>query len=411
MNTRFFLKDQKGNIYINVDVTGNGLRQKLSTGILLNSEKDWNPKSNELRGNDLNAIACNKKLQDIQNTVKELATQYALKNEPLTPEILKKELLEVIAPHRAKVVQISKGFTNLIDQVQEYQNNRPIGQADNTYRDKCDFLKVLKLFAKKYGKQSLDYVNIGFEFEEAFMRFLYEEKKYAINSANARKSLLKTFLFEATKNRWNTNRDFEYFKCVSEQPDTIALTEEEVDALDKLKNLTPVLERSRDAFVFTCLTGLRFGDTMLFNPEQRGDKSITFKAEKTGEEVTMYLRKRAGEILDKYNNKFPKLYPTNYNEDLKVLASKIPSLSVLIEKHTNKGGIKKTEKIYKCDLVTAHTGRRTFATNAVIRGMSIPIIMSITGHRTEKAFKKYVRFDKLKIRDIQMNDMKRVGWV
>ncbi|ULT44202.1 hypothetical protein KRR40_13025 [Niabella defluvii] len=48
----------------------------------------------------------------------------------------------------------------------------------------------------------------------------------------------------------------------------------------------------------------------------------------------------------------------------------------------------------KYDLVSSHTGRRSFATNSYIDGVPAISIMAITGHRTESAFLKYLKLSK-----------------
>ena len=45
----------------------------------------------------------------------------------------------------------------------------------------------------------------------------------------------------------------------------------------------------------------------------------------------------------------------------------------------------------KHELVTTHTARRSFATNQYLAGFPTISIMNITGHRTEKAFMKYIK--------------------
>lgn len=50
-----------------------------------------------------------------------------------------------------------------------------------------------------------------------------------------------------------------------------------------------------------------------------------------------------------------------------------------------------TERLPKCDLITSHTGRRSFATNMYKRKIPSLTIMSITGHKTEKSFLKYIK--------------------
>jgi integrase len=41
-------------------------------------------------------------------------------------------------------------------------------------------------------------------------------------------------------------------------------------------------------------------------------------------------------------------------------------------------------------MVTAHTARRSFATNSYNRGIPVQTIMHTTGHKTEKTFRKYL---------------------
>ena len=49
------------------------------------------------------------------------------------------------------------------------------------------------------------------------------------------------------------------------------------------------------------------------------------------------------------------------------------------------------KEYFKHQLVTSHTARRTFCTNAFLDGIPVLSIMSISGHRTEKAFLRYIK--------------------
>jgi integrase len=55
------------------------------------------------------------------------------------------------------------------------------------------------------------------------------------------------------------------------------------------------------------------------------------------------------------------------------------------------GGKLITEKKPKYDLVSSHTCRRSFCTNMYKRGLPTIMIMSISGHKTEKSFLKYIK--------------------
>jgi site-specific recombinase XerD len=52
--------------------------------------------------------------------------------------------------------------------------------------------------------------------------------------------------------------------------------------------------------------------------------------------------------------------------------------------------ILKRSKLKK-DLLVSHTARRTFCTQALLRGTDIPVIMAISGHRDVKTFMSYVK--------------------
>lgn len=56
-----------------------------------------------------------------------------------------------------------------------------------------------------------------------------------------------------------------------------------------------------------------------------------------------------------------------------------------------RGGISETLEYSKSELVSSHTGQRSFATNMYNRGLPTLMIMNITGHQTEKSFLTYIK--------------------
>jgi hypothetical protein len=47
----------------------------------------------------------------------------------------------------------------------------------------------------------------------------------------------------------------------------------------------------------------------------------------------------------------------------------------------------------KWEMVMTHTARRSFCTNMYLKGIPVPTIMAISGHKTEKNFYKYIKAD------------------
>jgi integrase len=46
--------------------------------------------------------------------------------------------------------------------------------------------------------------------------------------------------------------------------------------------------------------------------------------------------------------------------------------------------------------ISSHTARRSFCTNEYLAGTPSDLIMAISGHKTEKAFRTYIKADKMK---------------
>ena len=62
-----------------------------------------------------------------------------------------------------------------------------------------------------------------------------------------------------------------------------------------------------------------------------------------------------------------------------------------VSKEITKAGKKVTLHLEKWEMISSHTARRSFATNEYLNGTPSITIMAITGHKTEKAFLKYIK--------------------
>src|SRR5699024_10070203 len=95
---------------------------------------------------------------------------------------------------------------------------------------------------------------------------------------------------------------------------------------------------------------------------------------------------------DKYNGKLPKpISNQKFNLYLKEISKKVESLSATVSKTMIRAGKKVSTEYKKWQLVSSHVARRSFATNAYLQGIPTLTIMAVTGHKTEKAFLRYIR--------------------
>jgi len=151
----------------------------------------------------------------------------------------------------------------------------------------------------------------------------------------------------------------------------------------------------KDFFVLACLTGLRHSDFARLDKKHfiNDNQIIRLKTKKTGKIVTIPVDKFVLDIMNKYDWKLPKCYCVQeFNKTLKGICQRIDTFAkdVLWERTVGLKVVSKTVKKY--DLITTHTGRRSFATNIYKKNeFTTYDIMRMTGHSCEKTFYQYIR--------------------
>jgi integrase len=119
------------------------------------------------------------------------------------------------------------------------------------------------------------------------------------------------------------------------------------------------------------------------------------QTQKTGETVVIPIHSHVEAIMSRYEAKTPNSLPTpmsnqKMNDYLKELGE-LAGIAETINQTFTKGGKKVAVNYPKYELITTHTARRSFATNQYLAGFPSISIMKLTGHRTEKAFMKYIK--------------------
>lgn len=174
----------------------------------------------------------------------------------------------------------------------------------------------------------------------------------------------------------------------------VALSEEEVTAIYNLKNLSKEQKVARFWFIFNCWTAFRFSDLKRITDINISADTLKIRTQKTGVIVEMPLHWMVKALLEEVDYKLPELKTQqNYGAILKRLCRRAKiNEKILIERHEGNRFVRKT--IPKWQKVSAHTARRSFATNSYLAGIPTARIMLLTGHKTEAAFFKYICIDK-----------------
>jgi hypothetical protein len=263
----------------------------------------------------------------------------------------------------------------------------------------------LRLF-EEYRKEPITFDSFDAQFYEDFVFYLTYEvpqvrrkeliKGLKANSVGKTIKHLKSFLRDRMRKKIIPFMDLGAFKVMEEEVDSIYLSWKELSAIYHLDlSKQPQLEKYRDLFVLGCLTGFRFSDYSDIKPEEVRDGMLYVNQTKTHSTVVVPLKKDAKKILiDKYNMQMPQVSNVNFNYHIKEVA-RLAGIDEQI-KITHKRGNKITEEIKpKYAWVTSHTCRRSFCTNEYLDGTPTNLIMAISGHKTEKAFRRYIKADQV----------------
>ncbi len=358
----------------------------------------WNPKANRAKTTPKfpQSPEFNTRLAEIENDLKTLFLKLTNHKKIITPELFKREwdkqnnpTPEAEQPTRIEFVEFAEKFII----------NVSPSRAEGTITNYRNSLKHLKEFAQ-FTNTPLEFDSMGLDFHLDLMEYLKNHKKFAPNTIWRINKVLKMLLGEAAERKLTTNIDFKSkrFKAESEEPEVIYLNDSDLHKLNALALGTkPKLERVRDLFLVGCYSGLRFSDYNKLTPENitqyEGVNILNVNTQKTGQNIAIPLHPVVITILEKYKGQMPKgMSNQKFNEYLKQVA-RLAGITEPVTLEKTKGNLTITKTVSKWELVTTHTARRSFATNTFTAGMPAISIMKITGHRTEKAFLRYIRIN------------------
>jgi integrase len=243
---------------------------------------------------------------------------------------------------------------------------------------------------------ALNYDTITMDFYYDFLDFL-EKKGFSNNYIANQIKMLKTIMnysYEAKFHSNSTYKSKSFMKPNEQVEGIIYLNNNELDKLYKLV-LSGRHEIARDFFLISSYSGLRISDFLKLETESirqiNGTPVFDIKVKKTNRPLIIPIHPRILEILNKRDGQFPrKISEQQINKALKEIGEKAEiNQTIRIEKTI--GGKKTIIKKKKFELITAHSGRRNFCTNAYKSGMNTIDIMAISGHRSEETFYRYIR--------------------
>ncbi|CAM1346374.1 tyrosine-type recombinase/integrase [Tenacibaculum crassostreae] len=394
MTCTFNLKDKKKNgltlIYLKAYFKKEGKRFVYSTGESINpNEWDFkNRQPNNLTGRTSQADShrtIKRQLDRYSNLFLLITETYKNTNQELTVEKIRQEFdkeFKRVTAGKNKFYEAYDEFMSFKQKNQEW-SKATIKRYNNIKALLEDFEK-----SKKY-KITFDTINQKFYTE--FTDFCMVNRGHINNTFTRNVGLVKTFLFWALKNGHTYKADFINFKkkpkVITNQ---IALRKEDLETLLKSKMPSKKLERVKDVFIFSCVTGMRFGELKFVSRNIIEGKTLLLKEEKGSGKKSreIPLSSIALHVLEKYDYTLPIIANQKFNDYIKDVFEEAGYTHNVVKTSTRgKEVIREEMPFYK--RISSHTARRTFITMMKRNGKSDKLIAEISGHNDMKTLNQY----------------------
>lgn len=212
----------------------------------------------------------------------------------------------------------------------------------------------------------------------------------SINYKGAIISKLKVVMNEGYKQKYHKNEDFRQFKRMSEVPETIALSKDELDKLWSCEGLTQMEQKARDLFFIGVYCVARWEDYSRISSDNISGGMINYEQKKTGKTVILPVSPRLVECLRRNGGIAPQLSQQKFNEAIKRCCKKI-GMTDKLHISRSSGSARISEAKERWSMVSSHTARRTGATLLYLSGVPAKRVMLCTGHSTERVFISYIK--------------------
>jgi integrase len=389
MNIHFNLKSSANNsgetlILLFVSLPGQG-RLRKSTGHFIKTGQ-WDAKQQRAKRGYKFQSEINEELDYLEREIKALIPLYRAKGRELTFQSLTEEVDKIL-----KREKTTEDFFGLAERMKK--RLELVNPTSGTPRNYNSVIKLVREYLKYKKQDRMAFDDFTHKWFAGFFEYcltirgtythergIYKRevlKNLSEQSYAAKLKVIKAILKTAEKEGYLHCTDYKFLdKVKANNPDGkfIYLTEAEIKQLYSYKFKTEQYNQIRDILIFMSVTGLRISD--IYNYVVKDDNFIFIKTKKTKKEIYIPYSYHpiAVDLIKKYRDKLPYIGASEFNRLIKLVCKE--------------AGLKKWRQ------VSAHTGRRSLATNLFKREWPIGFIMQITGHTREEVFLQYIRMEK-----------------
>lgn len=359
------------------------------------SKTDWNPKEQRARKTGALANLINTRLDMLAREVERIYLEHDTAGKVLPIEKFR-QILDVFWRNRTNPRQEDVELLSFLETMPA--GRHAAGElAIDSLRAYSTLLSNIRAFENARKKPVL-FSSVDLDFLEDFKSFLQMRGSKPNTIAKMVKTLKSTMRL-AVDRGLTTNIAFQSrrFTAQGEKVEHIYLNESDLQKLETAV-LPESLANARDLFLMECCTGLRYIDLVSLTPDNftqvDGVDIISILTKKTGVRVSIPVLPMARRILERLGGMPRAITNQQLNKRVKIACEIAGLIGNVVSVRIRAG--KRIETVSrKCDLVTTHTARRSFATNEYLRavreGRDWRPIMAITGHKREIQFFEYIR--------------------
>lgn len=311
-------------------------------------------------------------------------------NRDVYPVIDSKWLKEVIRDFRSETKRKDKNiFVNFFE---DYIDRK----------DKSTFNPIAKRLQEFQDLQQIQFqiIDINSDFSREYSKWL-ESKKYTPGYINEELSHIKRVVKDAKKNRFTISElDLnDWIKLKDTEKETLDVVYLNWEEIEKVYNCdvsdSPMLDNMKSIILVSCLSGLRFSDVHKVILDEVKDNKIEISIKKKGnKKLTIPIDPRVKKLLEKKPIK--RISNTHFNDHIGTLMKKAGINALVTSRKRELEKVKDathriaiTKKRPKHEVVTSHTGRRSFCSN-YYGVFPTPVLMALSDHRTESSFLRYI---------------------
>lgn len=320
----------------------------ISTKISVDKNK-WNNAKKSVIGSSFESVKANKEIPKLEHKINNLFEDYIRTTDKPTKSQFKKYVEHKLY---GKWDELEVGKIKMDGLFDHFLKSKELS-IGAIRKKRYQFLgrKVNEFNIKKFGKSSVDFEVLNYEWRSEFKNFLKNQYDYKPSTINGYLKVLHSAIRHACKTgkiKFYPFVDGEYEKV----EDSIRyLTIEEYNSIEKFHSNDERLMRTAKLFIFACNTGLSYCDLKSLNRkdiEKDADGNVLIKKlrGKTNGLSIIPLNKLAISILNEFKMHpltsgtdllLPVIHMNDYNQLLKLLASKCnidKNISSHVARHT-----------------------------------------------------------------------------